>query len=51
MPTTVHEWLNLPKLEEILEKEDEILELAIHYVQNGSYPPGPSRDKKRAVRQ
>jgi len=50
MPTTVHEWLNLPKLEEILEKADEILELAIHYVQNGSYPPSPSRDKKRAVR-
>ena len=37
--------------EEIIEKEsDEILELAIHYVQNGSYPPGLSRDKKRAVR-
>ena len=36
--------------EEIVEKEDEILELAIHYVQNGSYPPGLSRDKKRAVR-
>ena len=34
--------------EEIVEKEDEILKLAIHYVQNGSYPPGLSRDKKRA---
>ena len=28
--------------EEIIEKEDEILELAIHYVQNGSYPPAYS---------
>jgi len=36
--------------EEIVEKEDEILELAIHYVQNGSYPSGLSKDKKRAVR-
>ena len=36
--------------EEIVEKEDEILKLAIHYVQNGSYPPGLSRDKKRAIR-
>ena len=36
--------------DEIVEREDEILELAIHYVQNGSYPPGLSRDKKRAVR-
>ena len=32
--------------DEIVEREDEILELAIHYVQNGSYPPGLSRDKK-----
>ena len=36
--------------EEIVEKEDEILKLAIHYVQNGSYPPGLSRDKERAIR-
>ena len=27
-----------------------ILELAIHYRRNGEYPPGLSRDKKRAVR-
>ena len=31
-------------------REGEILELVIHYVQNGSYPPGLSRDKKRAVK-
>ena len=33
----------------IVEREDKILELAIHYMQNGSYPPDLSRDKKRAV--
>ena len=36
--------------EEIVEKEDKILELAICYVQNGTYPPGLSRDKKRDIR-
>ena len=36
--------------DDIVEREDKILELAIHYVQNGSYPPSLSRDKKRAVR-
>ena len=36
--------------DEIVEREDKIFELAIHYVQNSSYPPGLSRDKKRAVR-
>ena len=33
-----------------IEKDDEVLELAIYYVQNGLYPPDLSRDKKRAVR-
>ena len=34
----------------IVEKDDKILELAIYYMQNGSYPSGISRDKKRAMR-
>ena len=29
---------------------DLILELAIQYVQDGTYPPSLSKDKKRAVR-
>ena len=44
IPTTVQVWLK-QETDEIVEREDEILELAIHYVQNGSYPPGLSRDK------
>ena len=31
--------------DKIVEREDEILELAIHYVQNGSYPTGLSEIK------
>lgn len=33
-----------------IEKDDEILELAIHYVQNARYHPDLTKDKKRAVR-
>ena len=46
-PTNVQLWLKLPTVDgkETVEREDKILELAIQYVQNGSYPPGLSRDK------
>ena len=50
IPTNVQLWLKLPTVDgkETVEREDKILEVAIQYVQNGSYPPGFSRDKKWA---
>ena len=50
IPTNVQLWLKLPTVDgkKTVEREDKILELAIQYVQNGSCPPGLSRDKKWA---
>ena len=38
------------QLDDPQKRTDEILELAIKYVQDGSYPPDLSKDRKRAVR-
>ena len=38
------------QLDDPQKRTDEILELAIKYVQDGSYPPDLSKERKRAVR-
>ncbi len=39
-----------PRIDKTTSGADEILEYAIQYAEDGSYPPELTKDKKRAVR-